>query len=166
MDTKLSTPISKDSDREFPLQSELPLQTLLRLAKEGKLKLPVDEREDPRQDGDVFILDDDDDDPDPVFEMIEIGPFGRPDHVAGEFTDTWKDNEGYIQLRRFRVPAENFIVTSGGRPIYFFDGIKGLKGLWLGSEMIRRDALDRGLASAAGYAASLPFLREWKGKLF
>ena len=84
----------------------------------------------------VFTIDCDDD-ADPVFQMIEIGPFGRPEHniACRELTDTWEDNEGHIQLRRFQVPAENFIVTSGELPIYFFDGINGL---WLGSELIRR----------------------------
>jgi len=75
---------------------------------------------------------------DPVFEIIEIGPFGRPEHFAMSqtFEDAWEDNEGHIQVRETPVTDFNFVVTSGGLPIYFY----AREGYWLGSEMIRRGA--------------------------
>ena len=73
---------------------------------------------------------------DPVFEIIEIGPFGKPEHLTMDciFSDTWEDNEGHIQIRETPVPDFNFVVTSGGLPIYFY----ARDGYWLGSELIRR----------------------------
>ena len=73
---------------------------------------------------------------DPVFQIVEIGPFGKPEHhtMDGMFLDTWEDNEGHIQIRETPVPDFNFVVTSGGLPIYFY----ARDGYWLGSELIRR----------------------------
>jgi|SRR3990172_9169692 len=75
---------------------------------------------------------------DPVFQIVEIGPFGKPEHLIMDciFTDTWEDNEGHIQVRETPVTDFNFVVTSGGLPIYFY----AREGYWLGSEMIRRGA--------------------------
>lgn len=71
-----------------------------------------------------------------LYTPIEIGPFGKIEHLVAEciVEDCWKDNEGEIRVRRIPVPPNYFTLTSVGLLIYKFD----VEGEWYGSEKIRR----------------------------
>ena len=86
---------------------------------------------------DFNILDVDFVEEEPELTEIEIGPFGKVDHILRDhvFEDTWKDNNGTVNVRRIALPAGNFEIVSVGALVYrYCDGV----GSWHGSEQIRR----------------------------